>query len=197
MFLLVGLVAGSLYFDSIARTLLKETDSRTIRSTLRLTVQAVLLSVAWLVVFFAISLPATLLLTILAMISPAIAQIGLLLFSVMLVWIIVPLLFSPHGIYVYKQNVLTSMLTSVRLVRFTLPGTGLFFLAIIVLSQGLDLLWQVPPSNSWLSLVAIGGHAFVTTSLLAASFVFYRDGVQWVKAYLQHTVTPHSKLSKI
>jgi len=197
IFILVGLVAGSLYFDAIARTLSKEKKNQSVGRALRLAGQAVLLSIAWIILFIAISLPATLLLTILAMISPAIAQIGLLIFSVMLVWIVVPLLFSPHGIFIYNQNVLTSMLTSVRLVRFTLPGTGLFFLAVIVLSQGLDLLWQVPPSNSWLSLVGIGGHAFVTTSLLAASFAFYRDGVQWVKDYLQHSVTPHSKLSKI
>ncbi len=196
-FVVAGLVLGSLYFDAVARSLSRDKRALSIPGIAWDAGQAIFLSMACLVLLLAVSIPATVLLTVLAMISPAVAQIGVLLISVMLVWVMVPLVFSPHGIFVYHQNVLSSMLTSVRLVRYTLPATGLFFLSVIVLSQGLDLLWVVPPADSWLSLVAIGGHAFITTSLLAASFVFYRDGVQWVKESLQRSVASRSKLSKI
>jgi hypothetical protein len=32
-----------------------------------------------------------------------------------------------------------------------------------------------------MTLVGIGGHAFITTALLAASFVFYRDMNVWLQ----------------
>jgi len=39
----------------------------------------------------------------------------------------------------------------------------------------------VPSETSWLLLVGILGHAFVTTGLLASSFVYYRDALQWMR----------------
>jgi hypothetical protein len=54
-------------------------------------------------------------------------------------------------------------------------------LSVFVLTQGLDILWRIPPSNSWLTLLGIAGHAFVTTGLLSASFVYYRDADRWAR----------------
>jgi hypothetical protein len=54
------------------------------------------------------------------------------------------------------------------------------FLIIFVLGEVLNTLWRVPQETSWLTLVGILGHGFVTTSLLAASIIYYRDGVRWV-----------------
>ncbi len=51
-------------------------------------------------------------------------------------------------------------------------------LAILV-NQGLNIVWQVPPENSWLMMISIIGHAFVTTGMLAASFVYYQDMIRW------------------
>jgi uncharacterized membrane protein YdcZ (DUF606 family) len=92
-------------------------------------------------------------------------------------------------------SALTSMLTSMRMMRFILPGTGLFFLTIVILSQGLDLLWQVPPASSWLSLVGIAGHAFITTALLAASFRYYQDATVWLQEFLQKRMPPQNRVA--
>jgi hypothetical protein len=100
------------------------------------------------------------------------------------------LFFSPHGIFVLRQNALVSILTSARLVRFLLPGSLFFFLSLILLGQGLDLLWHVPPPSSWMALVGIGGHAFVTTSLFATSFVYYRDAMKWVQEVIRRNTAP-------
>jgi hypothetical protein len=99
--------------------------------------------------------------------------------GVLLLWFIVPFLFSAHGIFFYRQSVLHSIWRSIRIVRFTLSATSLFFLAVFVISRGLDLLWSIPAGDSWFTLVGILGHAFTSTGLLAASFVFYRDADLW------------------
>jgi len=70
-------------------------------------------------------------------------------------------------------------------VRFTLPNTGLFLLAFVLINQGLNFLWSTPPSNSWLLLVGIAGHAFISTALLAASFIYYRDINAWLTVVLE------------
>jgi hypothetical protein len=53
------------------------------------------------------------------------------------------------------------------------------------MSYGLNFLWNIPPSGSWMTLVGIAGHAFVTTALLAASFVYYRDMQVWLQTVFE------------
>jgi hypothetical protein len=48
-------------------------------------------------------------------------------------------------------------------------------------------LWNIPAVDSWWSIVGIIGHAFVTTSLLAASFIYYRDADRWLREIVQQT----------
>jgi hypothetical protein len=66
----------------------------------------------------------------------------------------------------------------------------LLVLVFVVISVGLDLLWKVPPETSWLAMIGVIGHAFVATSLLATSFIYYHDADQWV-----HEVNQQAKLS--
>jgi hypothetical protein len=63
-----------------------------------------------------------------------------------------------------------------------LPISGFLVLILIIISEGLKLLWRVPPENSWFTLVGIVGHSFVVTSLIAASFVYYHKADQWVNS---------------
>jgi hypothetical protein len=107
-----------------------------------------------------------------------------------MIWVLLPLLFSPHGLFVARNTMWTSIKKSARLTRWTLPTTALLFLTIFILSEGLRLLWNVPSVTSWWSFVGIVGHAFMTTSLLAASFVYYRDADRWLRGMLQRAQQP-------
>ena len=119
------------------------------------------------------------------MINQGFAQIVLFLFLIIMIWLMVPLLFSAHGIFVFHQNVLISILTSARIIRFLMPGSMIFFFIILIISQAMDLLWLVPPASSWMALVGIAGHAFITTGLLAASFVYYGAAIKWLQEVVQ------------
>jgi hypothetical protein len=44
---------------------------------------------------------------------------------------------------------------------------------------------MVPKSDSWMTLIGISGHAFITTALLAASLVYYRDMNVWIQRTLE------------
>jgi hypothetical protein len=112
-------------------------------------------------------------------------QVVLFAGAMILVWMVMPIFFSAHGIFALQLNALRAILNSLRMVRFTLPNTGLFLLTFLVINQGLNFLWNTPPHDSWWTLVGIGGHAFVSTALLAASFVYYRDINVWLKVVFE------------
>jgi hypothetical protein len=144
--------------------------------------QVLAIIIIMIVVSMVVLIPTMFMASFLALISPFLAQAALVLILFSAVWFLVPLIFSAHGIFLCGQSVINSMLTSTRVVRFSLPGTGMFLLMTIVLYQGLGVLWHVPPENSWLALVGIFGHAFIATGLLAASFVYYRAGLAYVQS---------------
>jgi hypothetical protein len=95
-----------------------------------------------------------------------------------------PLIFSVHGVFVERQPIYSSITTSIRLVRNYLPGTGMFILTALLLYQGLNLLWETAPETSWMALIGIFGHAFISTGLIASSFVYYRKGMAWMERKL-------------
>jgi hypothetical protein len=67
------------------------------------------------------------------------------------------------------------VLESFQIVRRNLlSGLGLL-LSLIVISQLLDWLLLMAEDGSWFTLVSIMGHAFVSTALVTATFLFYRD----------------------
>jgi hypothetical protein len=197
VFVAFGLVAGGIYFSLVAKATYPQVTSEIPVNVTWQVSQSILLAVLWVLLFLMAIIPSVFVVTLLAMFSMTLAQIALMVISVLLIWALVPLLFSPHGIFIYKQNAVNSIFTSTRVVRYVLPGTGLFWLTVLVISQGLDMLWQVPTADSWFTLVGIAGHAFITTSLLAASFVYYHDAVQWVRITLQRAIPQSEKLSKI
>lgn len=181
LFSLLGLVLGSLYFNLVARSTSPKTEPFHLGRLVWQTGQVLALSLLLILLAVLISIPLVLFTTVLAILSPGLAQLALLLMLFVLLWLLVPMLFTPHGIFSFRQNLILAMLSSARVVRAFLPGVSLFLLAALVLSQGLGYLWTIPPANSWLLLAGILGNAFISTGLLAASFIYYRTALQWVE----------------
>jgi len=44
----------------------------------------------------------------------------------------------------------------------------------------MNLIWTIPQPDSWLLLIGITGHAFITTSLISASFILYQQYLSWI-----------------
>jgi hypothetical protein len=184
----IGLALGTLYFVEVANA---STSQHASFATLlsewaRATVNVLLLTLIWAALLVGVSIPAGCFISALAMGGPTLGFVGYLLYGAALIWLLFPLVLSPHGIFVNRDNFLVSLKNSMRITRMTLPTTGLLILSIIVISQGLNRLWWVPDGAFWLTLIGVAGHAFVTTGLLAASFIYYRDADRWVKAILKY-----------
>ncbi|MEJ5223511.1 MAG: hypothetical protein WHV44_03575 [Anaerolineales bacterium] len=183
---LVGFILGSVYLYSVARVTLRSGQNPLPAKNMAWSVtQACLVMLIWALLAFILLIPGLLIMTLLALISPLLAQFVILLALLLSVWALIPVYFSAHGVFVYGQNAFASMMQSLQLTRFTLPASSLLLIIMFIISQGLAYLWRTPPETSWLLLVGIAGHAFVSTALVAGSFVYYRDTNAWLQVMLE------------
>lgn len=180
---IAGWVGGGLYFYMVARLVIDK-DSQPIGIP-RAVMQTIFLSILWGFLIAMLVIPLMLVLALLTQFSAGLANLFVLFLSLASMWAIVPLYFWSHGIFIKKQNVITSMLSSWQMTRFMLPTSSLFVLTVFLLSFGLNFLWSIPPEDSWMTLVGIFGHSFITTALLAASFIYYRDMTAWLQIALE------------
>lgn len=180
---LLGIVLGTLYFTVVGQAAIRGEVSW--RQAFGLwpwaSLQMFYLALILALVLFFVSIPGSIILSLIAFGGFSFGQCLLLLYVGFIFWLFLPFVFSPHGIVLNRNNIIKSIKMSVDLLRKTLPTTLLFIMAIFLLSKGLDFLWLVPKETSWLLLIGILGHAFVTTSLLASSFVYYRDALNWIQ----------------
>jgi len=180
--LVCGLFFGTLYFDFVAQTSGNIKRSQNLKALFKLFLHSVGLSIGFFVLILAIAIPVMLVITILGLFSPNLAQIVFMLILLVLLWIIIPLFFAPHGIFLFQQNAYTATLASIRTVRYTLPATSLFLLIFVVFNQGLNIIWSMAPGHSWMTLIGITGHAFISTGLLSSSFILYLRLTEWTKS---------------
>ncbi len=117
-----------------------------------------------------------------AVLVPFLGVLILFLSFTLLFWLVVYLFFTPHGIVRYKMGLLQALMESASVVRWNLMATlaflGLGFLVSWLTSQ----VWLLPPEISWFSLLALLGHAFVSTMLWLGSYVFYQGRREWLVA---------------
>ncbi len=185
-----GLVLGALYYVAVANASIPRPKNwlDVLKSWPRAALQVLLLALFWSILLLVVSVPSLSIISLLALGSPLLGRLGMLVYGAGLIWLIFPLLLSPYGIFINQDNVVVSLKKGLRLTRMTLPTTGMLFLSVIVISQGLDLLWNAPADNSWFTLIGILGHAFVTTGLLSTTFVYYRKADRWIQAVIAHWV---------
>lgn len=187
-----GWLGGSTYYRVVAGIVFKEKSPGIFRSMF----QSVLLSGLWMGFFVIANLPILIIIGILGLFNSVIRTIILVLLSIPFSWFLIGVFYSAHGIFSNTQNAFRSVWNSFRMVRYSLPNVGWFSMLVIVLSQGMDMLWHIPPANSWMTLVGILGHAFISTSLLAASFFYYRDINLWIESALQWLKSNHTSSAR-
>lgn len=191
----LGWIGGGVFFRQVSGSVQGKDEVGI--GLLRSIVQTVFLSVLCAILLVILMIPLLFIVGALAFISPIMANIVVMIVIFFSFWLVVPLFFTPHGIFMRKQNALYSILSSLRMMRLSLPTSGMFVLTVFILSRGLDILWSAPNSESWLTLVGFAGHAFVTTAILAASFVYYRDMGDWVQTVYEQVQQLNKKPSSM
>ena len=190
---IAGNIFGSLYFALVAHAASKESEPLNFTRLFQFTGQSIVLSLLLVLVLIVLGLPAICLMSSLVLFLPALGTLPFMVLGLLLVWVMLPLAFSPHGIFLSGMKASHSIVTSIKLVRTLMSGAGMFFIMVILLGYGLDALWSTPGVESWMMLIGIFGHGFISSGLLASTFVFYRDGVKWLTEILREKQTAPQK----
>lgn len=183
-FLLVGFFLGSIYFHSISKNVIDTGISKDSGNLFRSFLQILLMPILLVIILLILSIPMMFLITLLTMISPGISQFFLMVAGVIILWIIMPLIFTPHSVFLYDQNLITAMMTSISVVRVSMGKTAWFILLSFVLMQGMDYLWRSPAVDTWFLMIGILGHAFIVTAVIAASFHYFIDATEFTQAVI-------------
>jgi hypothetical protein len=127
------------------------------------------------VIAIAILMPFLVLIVVFSFVSAGMARIVQWLSAFVALWLGTFLFFSIHGILMNNRGVLNSLWDSVRVVHWNLSATMMLIFLVFTLTVGLGMAWLQAPMGSWAALLGIGGNAFITTGLAAATFVFFQD----------------------
>lgn len=173
----VGLLLGTAYLSLVARW----SDEREsgagewLREVWIDWARIVALVIIGLVAAFFVSVPFFLAVEVIGLFLAPLASFALLAGIGFGMWALFHLFFAAHGILLRRNSVRDAIKESVVLVRRNrLSSAGLLVVAVLI-SLGLGMIWNIPPSESWVRLVGIVGNAFVSTGLAMATFVFYQE----------------------
>jgi hypothetical protein len=187
IFILAGFLLGSLYLQNISRQII-QIQNNSIQSLFKSFIQIILMPVLILVILMILTLPLVLLITLVTFISPAISQIILIMAAGFILWAFLPLIFTPHGIFLYKQNLMAAMITSIKVVRFSMSKTAWFILFSYLMIEGLNYLWRSPNVDNWFLTIGILGHAFIVSAVVAASFHYFIEATKFSQSVINQSL---------
>jgi hypothetical protein len=178
---IIGVLLTSIYFSLVARAV-KQGNGRFskiqfLKRVLRTWGQLILIGLGLMLAAILIFFPLMIIGYILSLISAQLFFVALLIGMMLLFWIAVFLGFAPHGLTLNGRPLFQAIIESVHLVRLNYISAMILLMAITGISTLMDYLLRFADDGSWLTLSSILGHAFVSTSLVAATYVFYQDRV--------------------
>jgi hypothetical protein len=182
IFNVVGLLLTALFYTLIASVISKQTPEmnqltagqwgkRFLSSWLRL----IGLALIFIFIVMVLYIPVIIVGTILFLINSTLGSIALLVGPFLIAWVVIVLSMTPYGIVLNGRPLLRAVVESVRLVQAYLPSILYLLFTVMLIGALLDWLLFAVENGTWLTLVNIIGHAFVSTALVAAVFIFYRD----------------------
>ena len=121
LFSLIGILLGAQYFYLVARVANRETDPVSFKVLLSMLWQVLSFSLVFYLVAALVSLPVLLITSVLMMISPDLGIFVMIALVFIAAWISLPLIFSTHGIFTYRQPFRMSLANSIRLGRYAGP----------------------------------------------------------------------------
>jgi len=195
VFILIGYLLGSLYLNQISKQVIHLSEKNSVSTFIKAFIQIILMPFILLIIFFIVSIPILFLFTLLTMISQGINQFLMYSIVILLLWILMPLIFTPHAIFLFKQNLISAIMTSISVVKTSMGKTAWFILLSLLLIQGLNILWTSPDVDNWFLLIGILGHAFIVSAVIAASFHYFIDATQFAQSIILDQKSKQQNLS--
>jgi hypothetical protein len=180
-FVLVGLLLGALYFGGIAQQVRDRRVNwlQLLRQVWGDWARLTALGALALAALALLGLPVVLATGVATLFSPLVGGLVWLAGITVILWVLFYGGFALHAMLLTRRGLFAALWDSARLVQINLPHAAGLFVLVVLINVGLGLVWSIPRPNSWLMLLGVGGHALISTALVAATFVFYQDRYRW------------------
>lgn len=175
LFSLVGLTLTAVYMTLTASVVRQKPVQQAMGQFAANWLKLMGLVLSLLILAMMIYIPVTIVSLIVALLSEGLASLVLIVGIMVILWLLVYLVFTPHGIFVNGRPLSRAMIESSQIMRYFLLSAITLLLVIMVIRRGVEWLLLLADDGSWLTGVSILAHAFISTALLAATFIFYRD----------------------
>ena len=180
---LIGLGLGAYFLGSVGRRVIAETESPLPGPPTTWVLWGRLLRVGGLLlaVLLSFSVALSFFASLIGLFSLTLAGLVMTLASSAVLFVAVHLVFAIPAIVQLRRGILQALKESLLLTRSDFLHVILLFGLILVISQGLRVVWTLPKPDSWSTLVGLAGHAFVSTAMTAALMVFYQERLQYLE----------------
>ena len=177
LFAVIGMFIGSVYLESIARGVRRDTAGARTFSPRVVTayLNVILLLVLGIVAMMLFMVPFAFGATLVSLINPALGSFMVFAGSLLILWAALYLAFVIPAIFVSGANAPQAVLNSIAVFRSSFwSALGLIFL-IYLIQMGFSIIWEQFLASTWGVTLGIVGNAFLGSGLIAAAMVFYRD----------------------
>ena len=178
---LLGLVFTTLYFVMIssvlqehkidARSKLTMYSKRLIVSYFRLIGLGIVFVICLLVVW----IPLISVAFLAGLVNSSLFYLVMMIGLVFVVFIVTYLSLSIPAIVFSNRTLIKAIRESISLVHNNLPSILSLLLIVVIIGSITNLLWHLADNGSWITLISIAGNAFISTALVMAIFIYYRD----------------------
>jgi hypothetical protein len=191
LLMIVGLGFNALYVRNIGIRVIEETEAALPGpdSALVLWWRLFKLLVLVLLLLFAMGNVLFFLAGCAGLVSISLSAVVVTMFFSLLMFILLHLVFAVPGIVQRQIQPIQAIRESVMLARGDFLNVLFLVMLAIVMWRGLNYVWSRPDPRTWQMWIGIGGHAFVSTALTAAIFVFYQDRLRFLEMFLKALAT--------
>lgn len=187
----MGALLNTFYLRSVGRRVSEEAEIELPGATSTLSLWGQLLQMMFVLALVSLALFAFLMIVFVLteMLHEFTARFLLAFVLAMIFFVGLHLIFVVPGIVQLRRELLQAIYESMILVRSDFLSVMLLLLLLFMIARGFDFVWALPAPTSWNMLISIVGHAFVSTALTAALFVFYQDRLHFFEI-LTHAFAP-------
>jgi hypothetical protein len=185
---LAGLGLSALYLCQVGYGVIDETESPLVGPGGVFSVwgRLVQLTLMLLVALLGVNVPLSCVAALIGTVLPSSVVIVLFMTFLSFVFFIgFHLVFTIPGIVQLRRTPLQAIRESFLITRADFLGAMGLLIILFVVSQGLNFVWTLPEATSWTTLIGLAGHAFISTALMVALFVFYQERLGFLQMLKQ------------
>jgi hypothetical protein len=176
--IVLGGIIGCVYRIAIARVILdqpltpSDAVGRSLVSWLRITAM-IIVTMAGL---FVLAAPLALLLSVIGMFAREVAGVAMAFLFTLLLWLCFYLFFAQDAVFITNSGPIAALRNSMLVVRsYFWASLRIIGLTLLIMFGMMQVWVSLADKAPWGTAISVLGNAYITSGLVAASMLFYRD----------------------